>query len=58
MKTPHTPSVPLGREKKAITSVEGWSDLGRKMDWEDTWGGGWGRREPDMVLGEGKEQKT
>ena len=25
-------SVPLGREKKAITSEEGWRDLGGKVD--------------------------
>ena len=43
-------SVPLGREKKAITSGEGWKDLGGKVNW----GGG---REPDLVLGEGKGLK-
>jgi hypothetical protein len=45
-------SVPLGREKKAITNGEGGRDLGGKVDLR-----GWavrGRREPDLVLGEGK----
>ena len=41
-------SVPLGREKKAITSGEGRKELEAKVD-----GGGVGRRgEPDLVLGE------
>jgi hypothetical protein len=38
--------VPLGREKKAMTSGEGGRDLGGK--------GGRGRGEPDLVLGEEK----
>jgi hypothetical protein len=48
-------SVPLEREKKAITSGEGERDLGRKVDGE-VCGGGWGK-EPGMVLGEGKGLK-
>ena len=44
-------SVPLGREKKAITSGEGGWDLEEKVN--GAWGGG-GRGEPDLVLGEGK----
>jgi hypothetical protein len=45
-------SVPLGREKKAITSGEGKKDLGGKVD---RVGGGVGRREKtDLVLREGK----
>jgi hypothetical protein len=39
-------SVPLGREKKAITSDAGQSDLGRK--WTKV---GWGRGESVLVLG-------
>ena len=45
-------SVPLGREKKAITSGEGGRDLERKC----TRVGG-GREEPDLVLGEEKGLK-
>jgi hypothetical protein len=44
-------SVPFEREKKAITSGEGkWSG------WRGS-GGGVGRGEPDLVLGEGKGPK-
>ena len=39
-------SVPLEREKKAITSWEGRRDLGGKVD-----GGGRGRGEPGLLLG-------
>mgnify|MGYP006914893019 CR=1 FL=1 len=46
-------SVPLGREKKAITSGEGGRDLGGKVDSEELGG----RGEPDLVLGEGKGLK-
>ena len=46
-------SVPLGREKKAITSGEGGT-------WKGQWTG-WGAvgaiGEPDLVLGEGKGLK-
>jgi hypothetical protein len=44
-------SVPLGKEKKAITSGGGGRDLGGKVD-----GGGVdrGRGEPDLVSGQGK----
>ena len=42
-------SVPLGREKKAITSGEGGRDRARE--------GVGGRGEPDQVLGEEKEKK-
>jgi hypothetical protein len=47
-------SVPLGREKKAITSGEGGRDLGGKVD-----GGrnGRGRGKPDQILGKGKGLK-
>ena len=51
-------SVPLGREKKAITSGEGRKELEAKVD-----GGGVGNAErgedrgPDLVLGEGKGLK-
>jgi hypothetical protein len=44
-------SVPLGREKKEITSGEGGRDLGVKGD------GGWGIEEPDLVLGEGQQKE-
>ena len=47
-------SVPLGREKKAITSGEGGRDLGGKVDGGERDGGG---GEPDLVLGEGKGLK-
>ena len=50
-------SVPLGREKKAITNGEGGRSLGGKMD---TWEGGEAmgdRGEPDLLLGEGKGLK-
>ena len=47
-------SVPLGREKKTITSGEGGGDLGGKVDRE---GGLGDRGEPDLVLGEGKGLK-
>ena len=47
-------SVPLGREKKAITSGKGGRDLGGKVD---KVGGVWKRGERDLVLGEGKELK-
>jgi hypothetical protein len=48
-------SVPLGKEKKAITSGKGGRDLGGKVGW----GGGavGGRGEHDLVLGEGKGMK-
>ena len=50
-------SVPLGREKKAITSGEGGKDLGEKVH-----GGsgsvGLARGERDLVLGGEKRQKT
>ena len=45
-------SVPLGREKKAITSGEGGRDLGGNVA-----GGSGGRKVPDLVLGEGKGLK-
>jgi hypothetical protein len=48
-------SVPLGRQKKAITSGEGGTDLGGKVDREGVCGVG--RGEPDLVLGEGKGLK-
>ena len=45
-------SVPLGREKKAITSGEG------GKNYEGKWAGSsGGRGEPDLVLGEGKRLK-
>ena len=44
-------SVPLGREKKAITSGEGGRDLGGNVDW----GIEGSRVELDLVLGEGIE---
>jgi hypothetical protein len=44
-------SIPLGREKKAITSREEGKDLGGKMDEVG------GRGKPDLVLGEGKGLK-
>jgi hypothetical protein len=44
-------SVPLGKEKKAITSWERWTWEGKWTRW------GWGRGEPDLVLGEGKGLK-
>jgi hypothetical protein len=47
-------SVPLGREKKAITSGEGGRDLGGKVD---ELGGRTGRGEPDLVLGKRKRLK-
>jgi hypothetical protein len=48
-------SVPLGKEKKAITRGERRRDL----TWEGKWmdGRSWGRGEPDLVLGEGKGLK-
>jgi hypothetical protein len=46
-------SVPLGREKKAITSGEGGRDLGGKVDGGRNERGG----EPDLVLGKGKGLK-
>ena len=46
-------SVPLGREKKAITSGEGSKDLGGKMDRGEEWE----ERGADLVLGEGKGLK-
>jgi hypothetical protein len=46
-------SVPLGREKKAITSGEGGRDLGGKVG-----GGIRGSGEPYQVLGEGKVLKS
>jgi hypothetical protein len=50
-------SVPLGREKKAITNGEGGKSLRGKMDtWEDGEVMG-GRGEPDLLLGEGKGLK-
>ena len=49
-------SVPLGREKKAITSGERGKELGGKVDWERS-GRERGRGEPDLVLGEGKGLK-
>ena len=45
-------SVPLGREKKAITNGEGGREGGT---WEGKWIGWetvWGRGEPDLVLGD------
>jgi hypothetical protein len=42
-------SVLFGREKKAITSGEGWRELGGKV--------GGGSREPDLILGERKGLK-
>ena len=49
-------SVPLGREKKTITSGEGGRDLGGKVDRVgEMW---WVRGEPGLVLGEGKGLKT
>jgi hypothetical protein len=41
--------VPLGRDKKAIISGEGGRGLGGKVD---------GRRQPNLVLGEGKGLKS
>ena len=50
-------SVPLGREKKAITSGEGRRIMGGKVDKRES-GRDWvGRGEPDLVLGEGKGLK-
>jgi hypothetical protein len=46
-------SIPLGREKKSITSGEGGKNLGGKVDRV-----GVGRGELDLVLGEGKGLKT
>jgi hypothetical protein len=46
-------SVPLGREKKAITSGEGGRELGGKVE-----GARRGRRKPDLVLGERKGLKS
>ena len=43
--------VPLGREKKAITSGEKGRDLGGKWLQVGEWAG---RAEPALVLGEGK----
>ena len=47
-------SVPLGREKKAITSGKGGRDLGGKVSRVSVVGE---RGEPDLVLGEGKGLK-
>jgi hypothetical protein len=47
-------SVPLEREKKAITSGEGGTDLGGKVDRVGVSGV---RGEPDLVLSEGKGMK-
>jgi hypothetical protein len=48
-------SIPLGREKKAITSGKGRRDLGRKVDGGEEGIGEIG--EPGLVLGEGKGRK-
>jgi hypothetical protein len=48
-------SVPLGREKKTITSREAWRDLGGKVDVGGSGGGG--GEPPDLVLREGKGLK-
>ena len=48
-------SVPIGREKKAITSGKGARDLGEKVDGV---GGNQRRRgESELILGEGKGLK-
>ena len=47
--------VPLGREKKAMTSGEGGRDLGGKVDWV---GESRGRGKPDLLLDEGRGLKT
>jgi hypothetical protein len=47
-------SVPLGIEKKGITSGEEGRDLGGKVD---RVGGVVGKGNPDLVLGEGKGLK-
>jgi hypothetical protein len=49
------PPVPLGREKKAITSGERRRVLGGKLDGGGNTGGS--RGEPDLVLVEGKGLK-
>jgi hypothetical protein len=43
-------SVPLGREKKGLTSREGTMNLGRKVDVGRGLGGG----QPGLLLAEGK----
>jgi hypothetical protein len=47
--------VPVGREKKAITSGEGGRDLEGKVDGVGEWQEG---GEPDLVLSEGKGLRT
>jgi hypothetical protein len=48
-----TPQSHLGgREKKSVTTGEGGRDLRGKVNRES-----WGRGEPDLLLGEGKELK-
>jgi hypothetical protein len=47
-------SVPLGKEKKAVTSGKG-SDLRGKVDGEGE--GEWERGEPDLVLDEGPAER-
>ena len=42
-------SVPLGREKKELTSGEGRRDLERKVAKAGEWDGG--RQQPDMIFG-------
>ena len=56
LKCPSDTSVPLGREKEAITTGKGEREGGT---WEGMWMGGAvvGRGEPDLILGEGKIQK-
>jgi hypothetical protein len=51
--------VPLGKEKKATMSVEGGrEETGMESGLGVGWGGvGWGRWEPDLLLGEGKGLK-
>ena len=55
-------SVPLRREKKAITSGEGRREgerKGTRKEPKEKWmGGGVGRGKPDVVLSEGKGLKT
>jgi hypothetical protein len=48
-------SVPLRREKKAVTSGERGRNLREKVD--GRWGSCEGRGEPDLVLSEGKGLK-
>jgi hypothetical protein len=57
-------SVPLGREKKAITNQEGEREGEREREREGPgresgqgWWGVGGRGEPDLILGEGKGLK-